>query len=82
MEVEANCKAVLSENGYARVGDWNMNDYRKLEATHRLSGYRVKMRVWQGVHHTFAPFDAWEDRTSSHGTMLTIPSNTIDTMTL
>ena len=59
MEVEANCKAILAENGYKRVGDWNMSDYRKLEATHRLSGYRIKMPLWQGVHHTHSPFDAW-----------------------
>src|SRR5438477_5318583 len=42
VEVEANCKAVLKENGYAKAGDMNMGDYKKLNTTHRLSSYQVK----------------------------------------
>ena len=42
IEVEANWKAILTENGYVRGGDWNMGDYKKIEKTHRLSGYQVK----------------------------------------
>src|SRR5689334_2919868 len=37
IEVEANCKAILTDNGYTRSGEWNMDDYKKLDATHRLS---------------------------------------------
>jgi hypothetical protein len=38
VEVEANCKAILKENGYTKSGDWNMGDYKKIEKTHLLSG--------------------------------------------
>jgi hypothetical protein len=37
IEVEANCKAILKENGYPTGSDWNMRDYKKLEKTHHLS---------------------------------------------
>src|SRR5215510_11889193 len=47
IEVEANCKAILEENGYTRPGNWNMrDDYFKLNLTHRLSSYEVKFPVW------------------------------------
>jgi len=59
IEIEANFKAILSENGYTRSGDWNMGDYRKCEASHRLSSYEVKLPVWQGTQHTLRPFAAW-----------------------
>lgn len=59
VEVEANCKAILSENGYSRVGDWNMGDYRKIEKTHLLSGYEVLIPNWTGTRTIRAPFAAW-----------------------
>ena len=49
IEVEANCKAILTENGYTRAGDWNMGDYRRLEATHLLSGYEISLPIWRGT---------------------------------
>src|SRR5262245_57485357 len=39
IEVEAKCKAILKENGYAKAGDWDMRDYLKVESSHRLSSY-------------------------------------------
>jgi len=59
IEVEANFKAILCENGYTRGGDWNMGDYRKCEASHSMSAYQIKLPVWQGAHHTLTPFSAW-----------------------
>jgi hypothetical protein len=59
VEVEANCKAILSENGYARAGDWNMGDYKKIERTHLLSAYEVKVPNWTGTLAVRAPFAAW-----------------------
>src|SRR5262245_53611429 len=56
IEIEANFKAILTENGYSRSGDWNMNDYRKTETSHLLSAYLVKFPVWQGNQHTRQPF--------------------------
>ncbi len=59
VEVEANCKAILSENGYLRSSNWTMADYRKVEKTHFLSGYEVFVPNWRGVHSVRKPFAAW-----------------------
>ena len=60
VEVEANCKAILKENGYARADDANMVDYRKIEVTHRLSGFKVVLPHWAGAKGVRAPFAAWQ----------------------
>jgi hypothetical protein len=41
VEVEANCKAIMSENGYSPPPNrnWKRVDYKKLEVTHKLSSY-------------------------------------------
>jgi hypothetical protein len=59
VEVEANCKAILEENGYTKATDMNMGDYRKLNTTHRLSSYQVKIPHWNGTKNMRAPFQAW-----------------------
>ena len=59
VEVEANCKAILRENGYARSGDWTMRDYKKINATHRLSSFKVILPHWTGIQGTRAPFGKW-----------------------
>jgi hypothetical protein len=59
IEIEANFKAILTENGYARSGDWNMTDYQKCEASHLLSSYEIKLPVWRGAQHTRRPFANW-----------------------
>ena len=60
VEVEANCKAILVENGYTKSGDMNMkDDYRKTNATHRLSSYKVRMPVWTGHQNVRSPFGSW-----------------------
>jgi hypothetical protein len=59
IEIEANCKAILSENGYARAGNWDMGDYRKLNATHHLSSYEINFPLWHGSEATRTPFAAW-----------------------
>ena len=71
VEVEANCKAILEENGYmqprkkprTKTGkasdDWNMADYKKLEASHRLSAFQVKIWTWYGSHNMRTPFASW-----------------------
>lgn len=59
IEIEANCRAILSENGYSRGGDWNMSDYKKLESSHLLSQYQIKLPVWHGTGSTRSPFQAW-----------------------
>jgi hypothetical protein len=59
VEVEANCKAILKENGYSKSGDWNMSDYKKIEKTHILSSYEVKIPNWSGTEAIRRPFSAW-----------------------
>jgi hypothetical protein len=59
VEVEANFKAILKENEYSRPGDWNMNDYKKIEKTHFLSSYEVKVPNWTGTGAIRFPFSAW-----------------------
>ena len=62
VEVEANCKAILSENGYSKSGNWNMKyDYSKIETSHFLSGYEVKIPNWTGQGTKRIPFSAWKD---------------------
>jgi hypothetical protein len=59
IEIEANCKAILLENGYRRAGDWNVSDYKGLNRTHCLSMYKAKLPVWHGEAHVRTPFAAW-----------------------
>jgi hypothetical protein len=59
VEIEANCKAILKENGYTKAGDMNMGDYKKIDTTHRLSSYQVKVPYWSGTKDTRSPFSAW-----------------------
>ena len=69
IEVEAHCKAILAENGYVNPDKapewWSMADYRKINPTHHLSSYEVRMPLWHGVKHTRKPFGAW----SAQGTL-------------
>jgi hypothetical protein len=60
IEVEANLKAILLENGYAKQRDLKMkDDYLKVERSHRLSAFRVQMPFWRGVKSERTPFSAW-----------------------
>jgi hypothetical protein len=60
VEVEANCKAILRENGYQKSKDMTMkDDYKKINVTHRLSSYQVKIPNWNGDQWLRTPFKAW-----------------------
>lgn len=62
VEVEANFKAILRENTYHGSGDWwDMKDYRKVNKTHHLSGYKVTYPVWKSEKSTFEPFADWDE---------------------
>lgn len=61
IEVEANCKAILTENNYVSASKWTMRDYQKIERSHRLSGYRVRLPVWHGPSSEYSPFAPWRD---------------------
>lgn len=59
IEIEANCKAILLENGYTKKGDLNMSDYSLLEKTHKLSDYEVVLPRWEGKYGKYKPFNNW-----------------------
>ncbi len=59
VEVEANCKAVLVENEYRKTGELTMADYQKIEASHRLSSYRIEIPAWRGEGAHRRPYDGW-----------------------
>jgi hypothetical protein len=61
IEVEANCRAVLLENGYKRKrrGQLDMDDYKKIEQSHMLSGYQIRVPTWSGAAGLRTPFSAW-----------------------
>ncbi|MCC8934383.1 hypothetical protein [Rhizobium sp. 'Codium 1'] len=59
IELEANFKAILKENEYQKAGTWNINDYRKIEASHFLSQYEVKLPLWRTGTKVLAPFHDW-----------------------
>ncbi|SGZ09705.1 Putative uncharacterized protein [Moritella viscosa] len=60
VEVEANCKAILQENGYEQSGYWNMGDYKKIEQSHFLSKFEIKIPNWHGQNSVRTPFKKWE----------------------
>lgn len=59
VEIEANCKAILHENAYAKAGRWDASDYRKIERSHFLSQFEVKLPVWRGAAGLRRPFREW-----------------------
>jgi hypothetical protein len=59
VEVEANCKAILTENGYAKSGNMTMKDYKKVNVSHRLSSYEIRMPFWHGASSIRQPFLPW-----------------------
>jgi len=61
VEVEANCTAILKENGYSRSDDWNMGDYKKIEQSHYLSMFKIKVPYWHGTKGVRCPFSAWSN---------------------
>lgn len=61
IEIEANCVAILSENGYMKKGNWTMADFKKINTSHKLSSYQVKIPVWKGDKNVRSPFENWSD---------------------
>lgn len=63
-EFETNAKGVLAANGYKQNGNWNINDYKKLEVATRLSEYQVTVHVWKGPSRVIYPFREWASQSS------------------
>lgn len=62
IEIEANFTAILTENGYRRAdGNLNMrDDYYKIENSHKLSAYEIKIPDWKGNKRVRRPFQNWQ----------------------
>lgn len=61
IEVEANFKAILEENNFTPPKrSCDMRDYRKVDASHHLSSYRVVLPIWNGSPKIWQPFQAWK----------------------
>jgi hypothetical protein len=66
IEVEANFKAILTENKYSPQYDrfgtpiFNMTVYKKVDITHHLSSYEVSLPIWNGPARTIKPFEEWK----------------------
>lgn len=58
IEIEANFKAILRENDYKNFRT-SMNDYTKLEASHHLSEYEVRVPYWHGELGIRRPFQSF-----------------------
>lgn len=74
IEVEANFKAIFKENIFnptysngPNIGQerpersWNMNDYKLINRTHKLSDYSVEYPIWRGEQNTKIPFSNWNN---------------------
>ena len=60
IELETNFKAIMAENKYSRNDQWwNINDYWKINFSHKLSDYKVVMPQWEGKNKEFSPFSEW-----------------------
>ena len=59
IEIEANFKAILSENTYTLEKDrwnndiYNIRVYKRVNITHHLSSYRVSLPIWNGTEKFF-----------------------------
>ena len=51
-------KAILRENGYTKKRP-NIDDFRKVNVSHRLSAYEVKVPYWNGKREIRKPFRPW-----------------------
>jgi len=60
IEVEANCRAILAENNYPKTAAWSMADHNKLEPTHHLSSFEVRLPLWHGSQNPRRPFGEWK----------------------
>jgi hypothetical protein len=58
-EFEANCKAILTENGYSRAKNLNMIDYSRIEGATHLSRYKLRLTVWARSPREIQPLEQW-----------------------
>jgi hypothetical protein len=66
IELEANFKAILLANTRSRpAGKLNITDYFKINKSHYLSEYEVRLPYWTGTGSVWKPFNEWAVNASS-----------------
>lgn len=62
IEIEANFKAILSENKFTPdpKKKVNIDVYKKVNKTHHLSSYQVVLPIWNGASRIWKPFEQWK----------------------
>lgn len=63
IEVEANFRAILSENHFTLESprNWTKRQYRIINKSHHLSSYKVTFPIWSGKKSEFVPFNQWKN---------------------
>ena len=66
IELEANLKAIMKANTYRKAAKHlNLTDYFKVNASHYLSEYEVKLPYWTGPRTVWKPFESWRVNAAS-----------------
>lgn len=65
-EVEANFKSILVANGVPGSDNFNMNDYKKVEESSKLSKYKVTFPFWRNLNGSMSdlemiPFESFQE---------------------
>jgi len=64
-EVETNFKSILRANRYTLrpPENWSMTDYSRVNVSHYLDQYEVKVPYWKGAKSIRKPFGVWSGST-------------------
>jgi hypothetical protein len=72
--IEANFRSIMDKNGYKKnpnishekdIKSWNINDYYKVNISHHLSSYEIKIPFWKGINNIRKPYEIWESSKNS-----------------
>lgn len=72
--IEANFRSILDKNGYKKdinknhkkdMKSWNINDYNKVNISHHLSSYEIKIPFWKGINNIRKPYEIWGSSNNS-----------------
>lgn len=60
-ELEANFKSIFKANTFTSKleRNWNIQDYYKVQKTHFLSDYQIRLPYWRGNGRIVEPFKVW-----------------------
>lgn len=59
IEIEANFQAIFQAHSFKPRERLNIREYRRIDVTHHLSSYEVKLPMWNGSPRTWKPFEPW-----------------------